>query len=194
MESKTTTRLLTAGVIVAILVAGIGSYAAYELRPSAPTPAPTLVYSNTTVWHNATVYENTTTNVTSQHWVNTTTYVNTTSDQYRNSTVYVNTTLVVTIPVVVVTYFEVNFTLTQLGTNYTVPIPANYSLPVGTVTWVRFALNTTMCGGGYAYTVNAPWVVLYGTDGMTPAVITVDVLLGVPYFPGTYPIIVTVSR
>jgi hypothetical protein len=182
--------------LAGLIVGGVVGFS-YFTAPT-PTGATHDYYNNQTVYHNGTTYVNTTRNVTENHWDNTTTYVNTTQvvdkNIYHNETVYVNTTLVVTIPVVNVTMVEVNFTEASMGANYTVPTHENYSLPIGTVTWVQITLNTTMCDGGYKLSVNSPWVVLSSNDGMTSKTITVNLLLGVPYFPGTYSIDVTVSK
>jgi hypothetical protein len=188
-------RMVFAGFMAAIVVTIVAFIPTSGVGVGATTT--TIIYHNATIERNFTVYQNTTNNITSPHWDNTTTYVNTTqyanSTIYHNSTVYVNTTVIQFIPVVNVTYLLIDFTSPSLGTNYSIPLPVNYSLPVGTVTWMVVTLNETKCGGGYSITVNSPWVILSDSDWSTPQVISVNVLLGVPYYPGTFPIIVTVS-
>jgi hypothetical protein len=190
---------LAAGVIAALILGGIGTYA-YANPGTHQTNTVNTVWDNQTIQHNSTVYRNTTVNTTTPIWHNTTVWVNTThwdnttNTVYRNSTVYVNTTIIELIPVVNVTGIFVNYTNATLGVNATVPIPENYSLPVGTVTWVLVTVNVTKCCPQYDITVNAPWVLLSDRDCSTPETITVDVLLGVPYWPGTYPIDLTVSK
>lgn len=170
------------GLVAVMLVASGSQVAAVGTTINNPT---------TYVYNNSTVYANTTT-AGANHWDNTTTYVN----DSTSTTVFINTTYVVMIPVVNVTSITVVF---ANDTSANIAIDANYSLPIGTVTWLQFNVISTLCGQTSHLTVNAPWTMLsaasstnqhnIGSDGTT----TETVLIGVPYFPGTYAIIVTVS-
>ena len=139
------------------------------------------------------MFVNTTNTTTVNHWVNTTTFINTST----STTIYVNHTYVVSIPVVVVTSLTVDF---ANGTSVSTVLPTNYSLPVGTVTWVQFE----MTGTPSYLSVNAPWTLLSfsasathtppplgPTCGHGPE--TVTVLIGVPYTAGVDAMVLTVN-
>ena len=194
-----------AAILLAVIALVMGSVLAFnQAFPSAvPVSVPSYhnstVYHNTTIYRNSTVYQNTTNNITTPTWQNTTTYVNnsyydnTTKTEYANTTTYVNTTLIQRIPVVNVSGIEIGFENASFGTNYSVPIYGNYSLPIGTVTWIQFNVTITAKLPTFNVSVNAPWVLLLATDWKTPKVVNETVLLGVPYFPGTYWINIKVS-
>lgn len=179
---------LATGVVAALL---IGGGVTYQFATGHGGDGTNVVYQNQTVFRNSTVFQNTTTNGTS-HWSNTTVFVNTTSytnsTVWHNETVYVNVTYVIEIPVVNVTFVEVNYTSPSLGENETLSVLQNYSLPVGTVTWVGFSVSS-MCGHDGTFAVNAPWVLLESSYESGREYL----LIGVPYFPGTYGLDVTVS-
>lgn len=204
--SRAKTCLMTAGIIAALVLSSGAVYVAETRAPSSTTNLTEpqhneTVYHNSTVYNNRTVYQNTTNNITTPIWHNSTTYVNTTvyhnPTVYRNETVYVNTTVIYRIPVVNVTYIQLVFVNASVGVNQTLDLPQNYSLPVGTVTWLNFTANYTESEyENRALTVNEPWTLLsvtYSDWEHTPLEFDIKVLVGVPYWPGTYGMTVNIK-
>jgi hypothetical protein len=187
---------------IALLLSGIGLYVAEQPHGGSATYPTQTVWNNATVEHNSTIYRNVTENVTKAYWHNSTSWVNTTVNTthviYRNSTEYVNTTIVELVPVVNVTYVWVNYSAAALGQNFTVTTHENYSLPIGTVTWLQFNVATyhvkCSCWDGFNVSVNSPWTLLLYTSWVYPEdSVAVTALIGVPYWPGTYSLDVTVG-
>jgi hypothetical protein len=186
-EVDSTLRLAVAFVFVLIGVTGLLVVGGALVPSAMPSPSVTYVYDNSTV------LINTTSNMSVNHWDNTTTYV--TNYQNDSITVYVNTTYVVSIPVVVVTSLTVDFVN---GTSETFVLPTNYSLPVGTVTWMQFE----MTGTPSSLSVNSPWTLLEFSAvpvkntaagpmcmGHGPELVTA--LIGVPYTAGVDAMVVS---
>ncbi len=179
-EADSVIRLAVIFTFVMIGMAGLLAVGSSLTATSAPVSTTTYVYDNSTV------FVNSTSNTSVNHWDNTTAYVY----NYQNNswTEYVNTTYLVSIPVVVVTSLTVDF---ANGTSETFALPANYSLPVGTVTWAQFEMTGTPSSLG----INAPWTLLSFSAtpvkdaapepmcmGHGPELVTV--LIGVPYTAG----------
>ncbi len=166
MSNKVWLVALSVLVAIALLMGGIGLYVVGQSHGT--TNPMTTVWNNRTVERNVTVYINTT--------------------MFRNSTEYVNTTE--SVPVVNVSCIAVN------GQNWTGSVvPVNYSFPVGTVTWVQFSFNLTQvqCSNCYFVSVNAPWTLLENSHVVTNDTVKETLLIGVPYWPGTYPLYVMVG-
>jgi hypothetical protein len=173
--------LMTTGIVAALLLGGIGTYEYMHPHTSTTT-------SEKNIWQNTTIYRNTTNNITTPYYHNTTYYDNTTH------VIYHNITYIILIPVVNVTSINVNFTNSSYGTNFSIHVAANYSLPVGTTTWLNFSLDVPGRIGhqrSYNTSVNFPWTFIltrhYRIDD------NVIVLLGVPRLPGIYAIHIIVS-
>lgn len=94
-----------------------------------------------------------------------------------------------------VEWVSINFTDPAMGTNYSIPTPANFSFPIGSTTWVRFSLNLTNVTtiGGFSFAPAPPWEGLWRAHETVGGRVWVEIILGVPYETGSWPIEIIVS-
>jgi len=202
---------MVAFLLALILLACLGTYwTTVTFTPLHSTAAGPGTNRTVIVYDNSTVFQNTTRNVTTPVFHNTTMWQNSTVYQngtvYHTTTVYVNTTKVVMIPVVNITGFRWGFNSSgsfagQVGANLVAPAGSgfNHSYPLGTVMWIVVNVtNYASHAGQLGISLASPFELVDSQPSVPHAIaalstLTFEVSIGVPYVPGEYTLVMTVT-